>query len=686
MKPLRLLAVLALIAAPFVQALSQDVLSEAVVTSSSNGITIRDNIITYDISIDSLAATKSLNSLLGSMPLVNYNHKERVLTINGKDNICILLNGRKSLVVNKSNYYYISELLQGEQLDSISINTAPDGAYYAYSAVIDIKSKDLLSNLFAGATSLSASTEYSLSPDIGITAGNGRLISNVSYKYDWSLARPTWNYTESRLGAVATSAYMATDTTIQAPSSMHEAKLALNYNITPDDVLFANGTFVLSNNRFKTISSSTAYGHETFLEGDIFRNDRKWSGGLAYQHYFDHRAQKMLTLQYSLENKENDTYYGSLGSGNIFSEFQQIVSADYFHTIDFTSNWFATLAWFSRRYGSVTDGAGILKHNQDVLRADANYSKQLGKVRLSGQISYDYTIDLADFYNGEQPYSDNYGLFRYEARINWFPAAGHSLMAIASRDLHRAAVKFRNPYRDESIAGTVSQGSPILSIEKIDNIFFRYGYMKGSKLSVDFSLSLTNSSDGVFASTTLLDDGRLFRTYYSGAGFTDIRMGPGIMLRPNGKFSLNTSYLIIYDSYRTATNNPKFLSHYFYLNSRWTVWRNGELFVLATLQDPTSIQSSSIVQMKRHHYILNGGVSFTQRFGPSLLCTVGMNEPWYKRVESVSETIVDGNDIYSVNSRPGRIVYFEIRYNFGRFKAFVKRNFRQVSDIDINKK
>lgn len=685
MRSFRGLLTFVILVVPFFHSLAQDVLNEAIVTSSSTGLTVKDNIITYDISKDSLATSKSLGNLISSMPLVNYNQQERVLSVNGKNNVCILLDGRKSLVINTSNFYYIAELLKGKQLKSISINTAPDGQYYNYAAVIDIASKDILSNLFTGAASIRGTTNYSFSPDLGITAGNGRLISNVSYKYEWSHSRPTWNYTESRLDANTTSAFMAADTTIHSPSNLHDFKLALSYDITPNDVLFANGAFGFSDNRYKTVSVSAISGEDLFLSGENLRKDKDAKGSLAYQHFFDRYSQKMLTLQYSVENKYNDIYYSVKSEANRFSDFQQIVSADYFHTVDHTSNWFATLAWFSRKYGSVTNGTSILNHNQDVLRADVNYSKNIGKFRLSGQVAYDYTFDLANFNTGEQPYKDNYGLFRYQARINWFPAAGHSAMFIVSRDLHRAAIKFRNPYRDESVAGIVSQGNPLLPTEKIDNVFISYNYIKGARFSAGASMSLTHSSDGVFASTSVLDDGRLFHTYYAGEGRTDIRLGPNIMLRANEKFTLNANYLIIYDSFQTATDNPKLISHFLYLNSRWNVWKDGELFFLATLQDPTSIQSSSIVQMKRHHYIVSGGLSLTQRFRHALICTIGINEPWYHRVQSISETLVNGNDIYSINSRPGQIVYFYIQYNVGHFNSFVKRNTRRVIDQDINK-
>ena len=144
MRHSRLFLLLVLLSVPFAQSLAQDVISESVVTAAYNGLTINDNIITYDVSRDSLAANKSLNSLITAMPLVRYDRNERALSVNGKDNICILLNGRRSLVINKSNFYYISELLEGKQIDSITINTAPEGQYYNYAAVIDIKSKDIL--------------------------------------------------------------------------------------------------------------------------------------------------------------------------------------------------------------------------------------------------------------------------------------------------------------------------------------------------------------------------------------------------------------------------------------------------------------------------------------------------------------------------------------------------------------
>ena len=664
---------------------AQDVLSEAVVTAASNGLTIRDNLIIYDVSKDSLAANKSLNSLITTMPLVRYNRKERTLSVDGKDNISILLNGRKSLVINKSNFYYISELLAGKKIDSITINTAPDGPYYNYSAVIDIKSQDVLSNLFTGAVSLAGSTKYSFSPDLGITCGNGRLTTNISYKYDWTHLRPVWNYSESRLNQEMTPLYMATDTSFHVPSNTHDIKVALSYDISPNDILFASGSFVFSDEKYKSSSVSAINGVMMSMTGENTSDCRKGKGSLAYQHFFDQQFQKLLTVQYSREAMANSNLYGVSNNENRYTNVQQIVSADYFHTINRAANWTATLAWFSRRYDSEMNGINIMDHDQDVVKADILYSRQIGMIRLSAKMAYDYTYDCADFHNGEQPLYDSYGALRYEARANWFLGAGHSLMAIASRNVYRPDIRFRNPYRDESVAGIVRQGNPMLSNEKIDNVFFRYNYIKGAKFSTGASVSLTHSSDGVFSASKLMEDGRLFKSYYSGIGYTDIRVGPDFMYRPNEKISIDFTYILNYASFLNESGTNSLFLHYLNLNSNWYIGKNGELNLLVNIKEPTTLHSSNTSQMIRPHYIATGSISYTHRFGHSLIGTLSINDPWYRRLKCVMETLVDGKEIYSVNNSPGQVICVMIQYNFGNFKSFVKRNTRQVSDTDRNK-
>lgn len=684
MRHSRLFLLLVLLSVPFAQSLAQDVISESVVTAAYNGLTINDNIITYDVSRDSLAATKSLNSLITAMPLVRYNREDRTLSVDGKDNICILLNGRRSLVINKSNFYYISELLDGKKIDSITINTAPDDQYYNYAAVIDIKSKDILSNLFAGSATIGGNTKYSISPDIGITCGNGRLTTNISYKYDWTRLRPVWNYSESRLNQEATSLYMATDTSFHAPSNTHDVKIAFSYDISQNDVLFADGSFSFSDKKFRSSSVSAINGLVTSMTGENTGDSRKGKGSIAYQHYFDQQFQELLTLQYSREALVNSNFYGISNSENKYTNEQQIVSVDYSHTINSSSNWTSTLVWFNRRYGSALNGMSILDHAQDVVKADIYYSKQIGKFRLSAKLGYDFTFDCADFHNGEQPFNDNYGAFRYEARANWFIGAGHSLMAIASRDVYRPDIRYRNPYKDESVAGIVSQGNPLLSNEKKTLFFVRYNYIKGANLSAGATASLIHSSDGVFSESNLMEDGRLFKSFYSGIGYTSVRIGPSIMFRPNERISVDVTYILNHVSFLSNNGSNALLTHYFYLNSKWHPCKNGELALLATISDPTMQHVSNSAQMVRPHYIATGAVSYTHRFSKSLMGTLGIYNPWYRRLKTITETLVDGKDIYSVNSSPGQIAFVIIQYNFGSFRSFVKRNTRQVTDTDRN--
>ena len=685
MRHSRLFLLLVLLSVPFAQSLAQDVISESVVTAAYNGLTINDNIITYDVSRDSLAANKSLNSLITAMPLVRYDRNERALSVDGKDNICILLNGRRSLVINKSNFYYISELLEGKQIDSITINTAPEGQYYNYAAVIDIKSKDILTNLFAGSTTIEGNMKYYVSPDLGITCGNGRLTTNISYKYGWTRLRPVWNYSESRLDQEATPLYMATDTSFHAPSNTHDAKVSFSCDISRNDVLFADGSFSFSDKKFRSSSVSAINGLVTSMTGENTGDSRKGKGSIAYQHYFDQQFLKLLTLQYSREALVNSNFYGISNSENKYTNVQQIVSADYFHTINKSANWTATLAWFNRRYGSALNGTSILDHAQDVIKADINYSKQIGKFRISAKLGYDFTFDCADFHNGEQPFNDNYGAFRYEARANWFIGAGHSLMAIASRDVYRPDIRYRNPYKDESVAGIVSQGNPLLSNEKKTLFFVRYNYIKGANLSTGASLALTHSSDGVFSESSLMEDGRLFKSYYSGTGYTSIRVGPNIMFRPTEKISFEVTYILNHVSFLNNNGPNALLMHFFYLKSKWHLGKNGELYLSATVDDPTTQHVSNSAQMVRPHYIATGSVSYTHRFSKSLMGTLGIYNPWYRRLKTITETLVDGKDIYSVNSSPGQIAFVIIQYNFGHFKSFVKRNTRQVTDTDRNK-
>ena len=635
---------------------SQDVLDESVVTAKGRGISIRENLITYDISRDSLSATKSLNALVSGMPLVVYDHTNETLKVAGSENIYILLNGRKSLVINKSNYRYISELLKGSQLESITIDINPTGAYAGYSAVIDIKSSTALSNFYSGNVSLGATTGWSVTPNVAFTGNAGRLTTNVSYGHDLAKKRPEWNYTESRRAGIADSAYMSADTTSGRWNDAQTLDIALSYDISKKDILFISGSGKVSKGEYDVASVSDLGGNRIEAVGVNSSRGQTLTGSVAYQHYFEEQMQKMLTLQYSINDVQTNNRYGVTATDNKYINRQQTMSADYLHTIDYSANWHVTTSWFSRKYRSHSLGLQIMDHSQDVLQTELNATKRFGKLHLTGKVAFDYTFDKAFLNGSEQPFNDKYALFRYQILANWFPAAGHILRLSAGKDVYRPDISVRNPYRNESVSGVVTEGNPQLSNERSRYCILSYRYMMGAAFSAGMTVSYNNTTNGIFATTRVLEDGRLLNSYENGIGSNKVFTSVDCMWRPGEKFFLQAMYNINWNSFnRNDGTNLSYFGHSAYLYAVANPWPGGEISLNAFLLNPMGQYTNASTQVIRNHYTVSGFVSVGQRFG-NFSVGLQVNEPWYKRINIVSEYEAGGQDFYSVNSKPGQIV------------------------------
>ena len=681
----RLLLITALLV--FQCAYSQDVkytLDSLVVSSKRTGLNVRDNVITYNISQDPSAALKTMRVLVSSMPLVKYDQIEGKLKINGAENVIILLNGRKSLVVNNSNFNYISEFLRGRDIESISIDISPTGIYSDYSAVINITSKEILSNFYSGSLSGTASTEYKINPSAAITVSLGKLTTNAKYNYGWSDIRPSWNYTESRNADGSASGHYVTSDTTKRRLNSHDLGLSLSYDLTPSDIFFITSTGSFSDGSSKINSLSEIDGIRNSFRNTNKNNDNKGTGSIAYQHLFDNKNQKMLTLQYSLDSRMSNNQYGVAFSENKFTNRQQIVSADYLHTVDKSANWNANLTWFSRKYKSKQSDFVFLDQNQDVLQTTLNASKRLGKFLLAAQTAYDFTSDRADFNNTASHLNDSYGCFRYNIRIQWFPRAGHNVRFHFGRRIYRPDINVRNPYRDESIPGVVSQGNPQLSNEKINNLLLSYMYMKGSKYSVNIMASYMNSSNGVFAVTKILEDGRLLNTYENGIKINKFFVSPSFMWRPNTKLMIDVAYRIGWNEFKSSNVTHSYFDHFANIDITYKAWGGGELELAAQLMNPSTM-SKVYTQSTKIHYVVNGFVLLTQHFGKSWVVGIVASQPWNRRRDIILDYEINGSRYYSRNSEPGVIFRASVRYNFGRFRYRVKRNSREVADTDRNK-
>jgi hypothetical protein len=485
----------------------QDILGPATATASRSGLTVNGNLVTYAVGLDSLNIGRKLKDIVGRMPLVNFDKEREVITVGGSENIHILFNGRRSLSLNKSNFAYMSELLTGGQVESIEIDTSPEGPYRNYAAVINIKTAGEGADFVSGKLGLLASTKQIVSPSAGLTAKLGRLTTETSYSFGWLDEKETITSTKGQLGGKTV--YESADTLDPRKGLNHNADLKMSYDLSAKDVVFIDGSLNLSDNDTYSGSMSRTDGTETFVSGRNSLSSNDIKAGAAYQHIFDKEFQKMLTTQYTFSQGKVDNHYGATSVNNGTTSRQHIASVDYLHSIDFRNMWDVNTALFSRTYESTVNRTSVLHHDQNVFQAKANGRWGLKKVMLSGEADYEQTMDKTQFGAEKNQMRDNYGTIDFNLRANWFIRAGHSLTGSVSKSIFRPDIKYRNPYEDNSVAGVISVGNPELKNQKSWNGMLLYSIMKGMKFSTRFVLSCFKTWDGIYSTSTYREDGMI---------------------------------------------------------------------------------------------------------------------------------------------------------------------------------
>lgn len=652
----------------------------AVVTADRQALTIASGVIEYDVALDPMSEYKSLSDIVSSLPLVSYEIKDQKLSVDGSSNVCIILNGKKSLVLNVNNYAYMAEILRGRQISSIRIDTHPDGLYSGYSAVIDIRTRDSLSDFYGLNVSADASSRFSAAPSAGFTGRVGRLAANASYRYDWADSRPEVTGT-CGYDVTCRKIYESSDTTDMQYSRAHAPELTLSYDLSRNDVLFLGGKGTFRNSSTLVESSDVINGAASWLDS---RNDVRSDAveaNVEYQHTFKSENQRMFTLQYTLTRSELENCYFAGSDCNGTLDRQHAFSADYLHTISPALQLNATAALFSRRYNSISRSETLLEHSQNVADLKVEGTLRRGKLFMNGSMGYEHAYDDV-MGSHTSAFSDDYGTLNARLRTTYFIRTGHSLMMLLSRDAYRPDINMRNPYVNETVSGVVSQGNPGLSCQNNYQFLMSYRYMKGMKLSSSTMFSCFYTPDGIYSSSSLMDDGRIMNTFSNGFRSTKFYLSESVMWNPTKKISINAIYRLAWYSYAAASGgSTSFLDHFANFFARWEPWNGGSLSANLTVSNPYSGLSDA-TQAVRMHYSLKGSISFYQSIGDRLSIGIYVNEPWTRNVREVFDYMAGDLNVLSTRFSPGMVAGASLRLNLGHFDGMPKRNSRHVTDSD----
>lgn len=648
--------------------LADDHLLDAAVVSTEGGRLYFDKEnITLDVAGDSLLRHKSLKDVIARLPLVSINRENNQIEV-ASGQFAVTVNGKKNLALSGSNINAVADYLKGENVKSVSINTAPVGRHGQYSAVIDIRVERDLADFIVGGLSISVGDVYSTNGSADITLKAGKSVVQTSYFPSYRDARERYKSSVRTSLADPLVEYAAYDTVKTSRGWNHALGLNASYDLSDKDVLFLSSGFSSSSSAGVTSSSFM----DSFTSTDSDLHTSGYNATLSYQHDFKSGREKLLTLQAGMSDSRSGNSWDINGtlSDNDTREAEYNVGIDFSHSVSDRLSYYANGGWRYRDYTSKSGDEVLLDYPQSILFCEGSAAYSLGKFRLTAQGKYEHTDDIRSYHS-----------VIYMLGANWFLRPGQMLRLTVSQNIYRAGFRELNNYEDNSVAGTTVSGNSSLGETRANNILLMYSYMIGSRFSVRPMFSYRTDNGGGLPRVSVNDDGSISTTYASYDGWKSYRFSSGMNWNdPDGRYNINFNPILAKNVYASPERTISNIEWSLNLYASAHLWKGVYLGANVLYANP-DFQIAFDPQATKLHNILHGYVSLSRRFG-SFNAYVRFDRPWSAYEKEVREQEASGYRILTTTTAPINRIVLGLSYSFGRSRAYVKTSSRVISASD----
>lgn len=624
--------------------------------------------VTLDVAGDSLLRRKSLKDVIARLPMVVINRESNSIELSSGNSFAVTVNGRKNLALSGSNIDVVSDFLKGENVKSVTINTAPVGRYGSYAAVIDIRTERDLSDFIVERVGLNASGGYSAGMSGSITLKAGKAVVEASYRPSYKYARESYRSSVRTSLADPLVEYAAHDTVKTSKGWGHDIGLNASYDIGDKDVLFLTSGF----NRSSSSGTSTSSFRDGFTEtaSDLGSSDCNVS--LSYQHDFKSGREKLLTLQAGMNDRRSNNRWDVNGtlSDNDTRAAEYNVGVDFSHSVSNRLSYYANGGWFYRDYGSKSGGDVLLDYPQSILFCGGNVAYRLGKFRLTGKGKYEHTDDIKS-YN-----SANYAL-----GANWFPRPGQMLSLSVSQDIYRADFAKLNAFEDNTVLGTTVVGNPSSGMTRSNAVTLMYSYMIGGRFAVRPMFAYRTNEAGALSKVVVRDDGSIVSSYAAYDCQKGYRFSTGMSWNdPDGRFNIMLNPLIAKNVYESAEGTVSNIEWALFFNVTARLWGGVYMYAFGHYANPDFTLSFD-PQATRLHNLFRCNVGLSKSFG-RWHASLTLDRPWQAREKSVREIEASGYKVVTTTMSPVNRISIGVLRSFGRLKEDVKRNRRIIEATD----
>jgi outer membrane receptor protein involved in Fe transport len=684
-------------------------LKEVTITAQKPLVKMEPDKIVYSMESDPESQTNNVMQMLYKIPLVTVDAEDNI-TVNGKSNFKILMNGKSSSMMS-SNFKDVLKSLPANTIKDIEVITNPSSKYDAegVGGIINIITTKKTISGYTGSVSSGVDVRGSFNWSAYLATKIKKFSFSARY-YGSQFIQP-----ESKT-AVLSEYFNNTDYHF-SNSKGSSSYRGLSNGFSGEASYDIDSLNLISLSFWGYQGSYTNKGfNETQyqnLNSDITRmysnyNNSKnsfgsLSGNIDYQKTYK-KPDKSLTFSYKLDNNprttrnitdvEGITNYPSYNqsSKNDAVGREQTFQADYYDPLTKMHQLEGGVKFILRQNKSNSEiyrndtvrlnNDNNLDYNQYILGAYAGYVFKWKKLSTKTGLRLERTWNdgTSKTFSGNTDFTNRlFNLVPY-VTFTLMPKQGQTMKLSYTQRLSRPGIWYLNPYINNIDSLNISYGNPSLKAEVSHS--FELGFTRFTpKINFSATTSASFINNSIESISKVETTGATVTTYENIGKDQNYGISLYLSYRPTNKISIffngggNYSKLEANNSY--AIMNEGF-SYRGFVGGRWTLWKDG------SVNTNIGLYSSSIMLQGRSssYYYTSFGVS-QYLLKRKLMLSISTTDPfWYWKNNSNESKDMTFSSLskYSYRSQNLR---FNLTYNFGKMDLQVKKARRGIQNDDV---
>lgn len=690
------------------------VMKEVSIVAQKPLVKVEPDKLTYSVESDPDAKTSSALEILRKIPLVTVDGEDNV-TVNGKSNFKVLVNGKSSSMMS-NNFKEVIKSIPANTIKNIEVITNPSSKYEAegVGGIINIITTKKNDNGYNGNVSTGIDSRGSWNGSLYLATKISKFSASV--RVSASQFKQPENATTTNKTNFISDIYHTTNTSSVSKYNgiWNNYSGELSYEIDSLNLISSSFWGYGGNNKrnasafTRTFNSNNALSQSFENQTNGKSNYGGISGNIDYQRTYK-KPDKTFTISYKLDNSPNTSHYETSifncsnyspytqNSSNDAYTREQTLQVDYYDPLSAMHQLECGIKGIYRENRSNTDTylldettdawirnaskSNCLDYDQYILGGYAGYVFKLKKFTAKGGLRTEFT------WNNATSTSDTVVSFTNRLK-NFVPYINlmyqikpeSSIKLSYTQRLSRPGIWFLNPYVDNTDPMNISHGNPNLKSEISHSFELAYSFFM-PKFNFNLSLSSAFTNNSIKNITTINSQGVTNTTYKNiGSDFnTGLNLYASYHPCEKVNITLNgSSYYSKLQANNGYSISSSGTSYYGSLNTRFVFWKDGSINMYGGIYSP------SIELQNKSSMFYYSSIGLSQSFlSKKLMLSMSLSNPFWK-IRTFSNTYTDPNYYMHTNdSYRSRTLRFSVTYNFGKMGLEVKKAKRGIQNDDV---